>query len=226
MKKILFILASFVFVSSLLAEQLLVWDFSQISKNHTFADWLKKENFEPQKGIGSFPFIAEFKNSRLHIVHTKENFGLYGVKQKLKNAQKLRVTWGVEKFFTKGDNWLKGMKRIPIHVTLSFGEEKISSGSFVVPKLPYFITFILTENIDNTKFYTAKYYKKGGRYYCASCPIEKGAVVVTEVDLLPILQKNYGLKQVPDITLVSIGVDNRSTSLDAIAFIEKVEVLR
>ena len=225
MKKIFFIFLGFFIVVSAFSETLLFWNFSQEEiQRQSFKDWLEKENLEPQKGFGKFPFEAQFRNNRLYITSKKNNFGFYGRETKIEGATKLRITWGIEKFYTKGDNWLAGIQRIPIHLTLSFGEKKISSGSPFVPNVPYFISFILTKNIDNTKLYTAKFYKKGGRYYCSSCPIQEGERVVTEIDLLPVLEKAYGMKNVPVISLVSFGLDNRGTSLDAISFIEKIEI--
>jgi hypothetical protein len=224
MKKLILLTAGLFLACTLWAnEPLFLVDFTNVSGKTK--DWLKKNEFEAQKGFGRFPFEAKFQNNALYIFHKRKNFGLYGKEVKIEGAKKLRVTWGVDKFFSEGDDWLAGKRKIPVHVTLSFGEEKIDSGSTVIPNVPYFISFILSKNADNSKFYTGKFFKKGGRYHCASCPIEKGQVVVTEVDLLPVLQKAFGFKEIPVITLVSFGADTRETSFDGVSFIKKIEIL-
>ena len=178
-----------------------------------------------QKGpIKAFPFKTSFEKNRLYLKSESENFGLYGVELKVK-AKKIRIHWGVDKFYDKGGDWDNSEKRDPISLTVVFGDKKISSGGFAVPNLPYFVSIFLAKKASNDKAYKGNYYKKGGRYICPNCPITAGEVVITELDFLPFLKKEYGLKEVPKITGLSFGLDARDTSAKGIAFIEKIELL-
>ena len=225
MKKILFILCWSLLVLDIFAEekQLLLFDFS--SATTTAKKWLKKNDFKDYKGFGRFPFDAKLQNKRLYIINKKKNFGFYGKEVEIQGAKKLRVTWGIDKFFTKAGDKLKIAQNIHVYVTLSFGDEKLDSGSALIPNVPYFISFVLSKSSDNTTFQKGKYYQKGGRYYCPSCPAKQKEVVVSEVDLLFAVKQAFNLQRVPKITAVSFGVDNRKTSWDAVSFIEKIEIL-
>ena len=227
MKKILFtlIIGFFVcfFSTNLFAEEkLFSINFDQATGNAK--NWLKNNGFE-QKGLGSIPFDTHFKDGELIITHKKKGYGLYGKEIKIDGVKKLRIVWGIKEPFGVEKRKPAVRENLMLHITLSFGEEKISSGSAFVPKLPYFISFILAEHADKNTFYQGKYYKKGGRYYCVSCPIKNNEVITSEIDLLPVLQKAFNFTEIPPVTLISFGIDNRQANSNAITFIQKIEFL-
>ena len=231
MKKIIisllyiFFLYPFLIGTGLLqAKTLYVVDFTKQTGNAEM--WLKKNKFESQKlPTKGFPFQMEFKNNRLYLTNIIANFGSYGQELNLKNAKKIKIYWGIDKFLEEGDNWESKIKRNSLSVTVLFGDKKLPSGSVVVPKLPYYIHIFLSKSAKKNKVYAGKFYKKGGRSICPSCPIKEGEKVITELEFLPILKKEFGLKEVPKISGISFGVNVSKTSVNSVGFIEKIEIL-
>lgn len=225
-KSILLVFFSMLFITTQINAAggiILTYDFNQVTNAE---QWLETNKFEVQKGpFKGLPFKLTAEKNRLYVKSNGNNWGLYIKKLKLEKAKKIRIFWGVEKFYTKGDDWKADLKRTALSITVSFGDKKISSGGFGVPGVPYFINLFISKNADNTKAYKGKYYTKGGRYLCPSCPVKVNEVVITEFEFLPTLTKEFGLKEVPKITGIAIGVDARGTSMDSIAFIEKIQFL-
>ena len=105
---------------------------------------------------------------------------------------------------------------------VSFGTEKISSGSFVVPNLPYFISIFLEKNAQPKKLYEGRYFKKGGRYYCASEPSLSDETIVSEIDLSDLFERSFQKKILP-ITGIALEVDTSATKGQSKAFIKNIE---
>jgi hypothetical protein len=97
-------------------------------------------------------------------------------------VRRLRVRWGVDRH-PQGADWAKGVYRVPIAVMVSFGEDKMASGSLFVPNAPYFLSVFLGAHEQEGRAYTARYYHQGGRYFCQPCGVPSGQTVVTEFDL-------------------------------------------
>lgn len=205
---------------ALWAQVLPSYDFSG-QKNSPAGPWLKTQGFKLERDADAIN--TNFEGGRLVFATPEGTLGLFGKELKLLGVRRLRVTWGVLAY-PKGADWGAGKLREPISLVVSFGDEKIDSGSSFVPNMPYFLSFFLGEREDSTKVYLGNYFKKGGRYFCRPCQNPVGQVVTTEVDLAALFMEQFG-RTMPPITGLTVEIDTRDTKGEAKAFVQKVEFL-
>ena len=110
-------------------------------------------------------------------------------------------------------------------VIVTFGTKKITSGSFIVPNLPYFIGLFLGEKESEGKAYMGSYYKKGGRYFCSPCNSAAGKDIITDFELHDRFKQLYNKSQVPPVTAFAIESDTRDLDQISKAYIKKIEFL-
>ena len=205
---------------SVYAQPLWQADFSQVKGSGQ--SWLQSQDFELQRDAEDIGL--EIKEGKLVFTVQKETLGLFSKETKINGASKLKIKWGVLKYPQKAD-WEKGVLREAVSVVLTFGSEKIDSGSFAVPNVPYFISFFLGEKEQEGKPYKGNFYQKGGRYFCIPCKNPVGKTVTTEVNFSDLFKKEFGKNDVPPITGLAIEIDTRDTEGAAQAFIESIEIL-
>ena len=111
------------------------------------------------------------------------------------NYETVEITWGVNEF-PKGASYAKGKRNEAIMLQVFFGQEHISSGSFVVPDAPYFIALHLCENDEINKPETGRFYHKGGRFVCVAHP-KPGETVTTKFNLKQAFKEYYGFDAPP-----------------------------
>ncbi|MBU3916873.1 hypothetical protein KKA14_15180 [bacterium] len=195
-------------------------DFTEM-KDGDAVKWFKKEGFVFKRDGDEVNL--QFNKNRLIIENPKEINGLITKQVEIKNAKRIRIEWGVSKY-PQGANWEKGILREAIGFVITFGDEKISSGSFVVPDVPYFIELFLGELEVENKVYTGNYYKKGGRYICTPCKNKVDETIVTDFELKENFSKFFKESVVPPITGLTIETDTRDTEGLSKAFIKKIEI--
>ena len=185
-------------------------------------EWLKENGW-------NFRLDAEALNPRftekgLVLSTEQRTAGLIERRLRLSDVGRIRITWGVDDY-PKGADWENGVYRVPIAVMISFGEEDIGSGSLFVPNTPYFISLFLSKNAQPGKAYTAKYYQKGGRYFCTPCTPPEGKTVITEFDLDDAFRDQFGKSDVPAITSFGIQMNTKDTRGGARAHLERIEFI-
>lgn len=143
----------------------------------------------------------------------------------LKRYSKIRIEWGVLKY-PKGASYEKDIRNESIMVLVFFGDEKISSGHFISPDLPYFIGFYLCQDDQLNVPYKGKYYQEGGRYVCLGSP-QPGETVVSEFDLVQAFHTYFDKSDLPPISGIALEVDTTSSGDGgtAAAFVKRVEIL-
>jgi len=203
------------------AETVYQLDFAAQENGKAF-DWFKQESFKLQNDADEIK--ARFESGRLVLEVNKDITGLFTKSVRIEGASKVRIEWGVDQY-PEGANWENGMLREAIGVIVSFGDKKISSGSFVVPDVPYFIGIFLGEHEDEGKAYLGNYFKKGGRYFCSPCGSKVGQTVVTEFDLAETFIREFGQSKVPFISSISFEIDARDTNGRSKAFIKSMTFL-
>jgi len=196
-------------------------DFSG-RKNGSATDWFSENGFKLQNDGDEIK--ARFEEGMLVLEVDDDINGLITKEARIEGATKVRVEWGVNRYL-KEANWEKGVLREAIGFIVSFGDEKISSGSFVVPNVPYFIVIFLGQHEIEGKAYLGKYYKKGGRYFCSPCGSEIGKTVVTEFDLAETFKSQFGKSTVPFISGFSFEVDARDTDGNSQVFIKSISFI-
>lgn len=187
------------------------------------AGWLRDNGYELR--LDAEDLDPRFSEKGLVLSTDDAVAGLFAQEMDLADANRIRVTWGVERY-PEGANWENGVYRVPIAVMVSFGEGKVSSGRWYVPNTPYFISLFLSENAQSGKAYTANYYKEGGRYFCQPCTPPVGETVTTEFDLAGAFREEFEETEVPPITSFSFQMNTEDTEGGAHAYIERVEFLK
>lgn len=184
--------------------------------------WLQKSGF--QYKLDAKKLDAKFRDHRL-VLTTKDRLaGLFIHPMDVSNVKSVRISWGVN-LYPDGADWEKGNYRVPIAVVISLGSKKVDSGSIVVPNAPYFISPFLSRNAVAGRIYTARYFKKGGRYVCNPCAPDAGTLVTTTVDLAAIYNSQFEPGALPPVTGFSFQMNTKDTRGGASAFLQKVELL-
>lgn len=192
-------------------------DFS--TANEDAVHWLKQQGFTAKQNAKDLHLSLEKK--QIWFESVKKTFGFYAKELTPQEATHLRIEWGVEKY-PEGSDWDQKIRREAIAVIVSFGTEKISSGSLFVPNLPYFISIFLEKNAQPKKLYEGRYFKEGGRYYCASEPSLWYETIVSEIDLSDLFERSFQKKILP-ITGIAMEVDTSATKGKSKAFIKNIE---
>ena len=184
--------------------------------------WLTRQGFEFH--LRAHALAPRFERGRLVLETATETAG--GVVQKLNvpHVRRLRVHWGVDRY-PQGADWAKGVYRVPIAVMVSFGEDKMASGSLFVPNAPYFLSVFLGEHEQEGRAYTARYYQKGGWYFCQPCGAPPGQMVVTEFDLATHFTEQFQQRVLPPVSSVGFQMNTTDTTGGARAFLINIELL-
>jgi hypothetical protein len=184
--------------------------------------WLQKSGFQYE--LDAKKLDAKFKDRRLVLATTDNIAGLFINEVNVPNVKSVRISWGVN-LYPDGADWEKGNYRVPIAVVISFGSKKIDSGLPFLPDAPYFISPFLSRNAVAGRIYTAKYFKKGGRYVCNPCAPDAGTLVTTTIDLAAIYNTQFEPGALPPVTGFSFQMNTKDTRGGASAFLQKVEFL-
>jgi hypothetical protein len=184
--------------------------------------WLKRQGFAFH--LKAHELAPRFEQGRLVLETATETAGVLVQKLNVPGVRRLRVRWGVDRY-PQGADWAKGVYRVPIAVMVSFGEDKIDSGSMFVPNAPYFLSVFLGEHEQEGRAYSARYYKKGGRYFCQPCGVPPGQTVVTEFDLATQFTEQFQQRVLPPVSSVSVQMNTTDTTGGARAFLISIELL-
>lgn len=182
--------------------------------------WLRQRGFELR--LDADELNARFEDGRLVLETESGNAGLFVRELELDEVERIRLTWGVDRY-PRGADWSEGVYRVPIAAMTFFGDREIDSGSLFVPDAPYFITLFLGRNEQEGRAYTARYYNKGGRYFCTPCSPPAGATVTTEFNLDEAFQEQFDVSPTPPVTGFGIQMNTRDTGGGARAFLETIE---
>lgn len=197
-------------------------DFTE-PPNGDATSWLREQDFELRRSAEDLS--ARFTDRGLVLSTGDDITGLFVKELQLTGAERVRVTWGVDRY-PEGADWEDGTYRVPVAIMLSFGDKEIASGSLFVPDTPYFLSFFLSKNAEPDKAYTANYYHKGGRYFCDPCSPPPGERVTATFDFAETYKRTFDKEAVPPITGFSFQMNTADTTGGARAFIERVEFLR
>ena len=208
-------------VSSAQQKVLYTLDFSNTFNVSNVKEWLKKQGFDIKKDPSELDI---YYNKGTLVFNTKGQIFFYALKSDLniKNAKKVRITWGVNSF-PENANYENGIRNEALMVYVYYGRRFMSSGSIFIPNSPYFLGLFLSENDTIGKYYIGSHFKDGGRFVCVGNPQPNGTVV-SEFDLQKGFKKGFGEdKPIPSISGIGLEVQTTSTG-KAKAFIKKIEI--
>lgn len=142
----------------------------------------------------------------------------------LPEVSKVIIEWGIIKY-PKDASFERGNRNEAVSCYIFFGSEKLSSGYFMIPDLPYFISLFLGEADEINIPYKGRYFHDGGRFVCVGNP-ELKETVISEFDLVSAFQTYYK-KEAPAISGICLEVDTTTTGGGgkAEAYIKRIEFL-
>jgi hypothetical protein len=186
-------------------------------------DWLAGKGYELKREAGGVVFVPVGNNL---ILETKEKAaGLLVSEVNVPSYSKIRIKWGVD-VFPPGASYVKGIRSEAIMVYAFFGNEKLPSGSSIIPDIPYFIGLSLCDSDPVGEGFKGRYFKAGGRYVCIS-RAHKGQALTTEYSIADAFTRLFGQSQAPAITGLGIAIDTESAKGNGVAksFISQIELL-
>lgn len=196
-------------------------DFSKMA-NGDAKNWFKENDYAFR--LDADELDLKFEDGRLVLSNNGDVNGLLYKELEIRGAKRVRIEWGVNKY-PPGIDWENGFFRDGVMLLMTFGNENISSGSFIIPNVPYFIALFLAEKEEDGKAYTGRFYKKGGRYICTPCGAPVGKTVVTDFEFDSRFKQLFNKSEVPHISAIGIEMDSRDIDSYAEAFIKKIEFL-
>ena len=198
------------------------FDFSK-QTDGTADKWFIKEKFEENRD--GEDIIKTFKQGKLYLEAKEELIGFWSKKLSIKNANKIRITWGADKF-PKISNWEQDIRRSGLSIAISFGDKEHPSGSWVVPNVPYFISLFIDNSALENKPYIGGYWQNSARYVCIACNVNTGERIISEFNLTQKFKEYFQQDTVPYISSITFDVDTRDTDGISSVFVEKIEFIQ
>ncbi|WP_347275717.1 hypothetical protein [Candidatus Kuenenia sp.] len=202
-----------------------VIDFSNYSGG-SVRKWLESKGLY-YKGAAKYPAKIEFSiHDGALFIKTKQPVRGFLVCKDiiLPEVSKVRIEWGIIKY-PKDASFERENRTQALGLYIFFGPEKLSSGYFMIPDLPYFLSLFLGEADEINIPYKGKYFQAGGRYVCVGNP-ELKETVISEFDLTSAFRTYYE-KESPAISGLCLEVDTTTTGGGgkAEAYIKRIEFL-
>ena len=194
-------------------------------------DWLRGKGFLFRADLRQRDRInLVASDGRLIIEARRATYGLMSKESvNLPDFTSIEIDWGVNKF-PEGASYERGIRNEAIMVLMFMGDERFSSGSFFIPRSPYFIGLYLCHGDDRIHHpYKGAYYKKTGRYVCGDRPAV-GETVTTRFNLLEAYRTYFDMERDDDpfISGLAIALDTKKASDDGTssAFIKEIRIYR
>src|SRR3972149_1275394 len=183
----------------------------------------KQDNEKVQK----VKYVIEFSNhDSVLFIKTKQPVRGFLVCKDiiLPEVSKVRIEWGIIKY-PKDASFERGNRTQALGLYIFFGPEKLSSGYFMIPDLPYFLSLFLGEADEINIPYKGKFFRAGGRYVCVGNP-ELKETAISEFDLNSAFHTYYE-KEAPAISGLCLEVDTTTSGGGgkAEAYIKRIEFL-
>ena len=201
-------------------------DFSEYPGG-SVAEWLESKGFELRDAAKVQDELGlSIVDGALKLEAKKQLRGfIYNESLHIGQFSKVRIEWGITKF-PEGASYEKHVRNEALMIYLSFGEEKMASGSILLPDLPYFIGLFLCKEDQLNTPYLGGYYHKGGRFVCVGHP-KPNETIISEFDLVTAFRTYFENVAVPHISGLNFGVDTADTGDGgrAGAYIKRIEIL-
>jgi hypothetical protein len=190
-------------------------------------EWLESKGFKFKEAANDRNALELSINEGALILEAKKQLHgfIYNDSLHIENFSKVRIEWGIIKY-PEGASYELRIHNEALMIYISFGEEKISSGSIILPNVPYFIGLFLCKNDQLNKPYIGTYYQTGGRFVCLGHP-QPNKTIVSEFDLVTAFRTYYEKSEVPPISGINFGVDTSDTGDGgkAAAYVKTIEFL-
>ena len=170
-------------------------------------DWLQGKGFDFQNDMRHRNLIdLDVSENALTLEAKKRAFGIM-INESVDLAEftEVEITWGVNQF-PEGASYEQGIRNESLMVFFFLGDERHSSGSWLIPSSPYFVALFLCHGDDKINHpYVGAYYKKTGRYVCVKRP-DPGQTVTTRFNILEAYRTYYDKERDDDPAITGIGL--------------------
>jgi hypothetical protein len=201
-------------------------DFSDYAEG-PIEEWLQAKGFRLEHGAEDPELLALSFHEGALMLEAKSPVKGFLVNQdiRLEKVSKIRIYWGIIKY-PKHASYERQVHNEALMVYIFFGQDKVPSGHFALPALPYFIGLFLGQEEQLNTPYKGRYYHAGGRFVCVGNP-KPHETVVTEFDLPAALQTYFDKDDMPMISGITLGIDTFSSGDKgkAAAYIYSIEFL-
>ncbi len=194
-------------------------------------DWLAKKGFQFKQDADRRDLIDfDVGETGLVIDAKRHAFGFMPNESvNVPEFSRIEIDWGVNTF-PKGASYEQGVRNEALMVIVLMGDERQSSGSFLIPNSPYFVGLFLCHGDDKVNYpYVGAYFKKGGRYVCLGRP-EKGETITTSFDLLEAYREYFDKERDDDpaISGLALALDTKKAgdSGASSAFVREIRFYR
>src|SRR5262245_32787604 len=205
-----------------------VWriDFSDYAQG-PIEEWLQAKGFRLEQGAEDPELLALSIHEGALVLKAKGPVKGFLVNQdvRLEKVSKIRIHWGIIKY-PKNASYERQVTNEALMVYIFFGQDRVPSGHFALPALPYFIGLFLGQEEQLNTPYKGRYFHEGGRFVCLGNP-HPNETVISEFDLIAPYQTYFEKDDIPMISGITLGVDTFSSGDKgkAAAYIYSIEFL-
>ena len=201
-------------------------DFSEYVEG-SIEEWLQAKGFQLEQGAQDPDVLALSIRQGALVVETKAPVKGFLVNQdvQLPKVSKVRIHWGILKY-PKNASYARHVQNEALMLYIFFGRDKLPSGHFALPALPYFIGLFLGQEEQLNTPYQGRYFHEGGRFVSVGHP-PPHETVVSEFNLTAAFQAYFAKEDVPMISGLTLGIDTfrSGDGGKAAAYVQRIEFL-
>lgn len=192
-------------------------------------DWLRKKGFKLERDakkrdrldidVDDHGLVLEAKAPALGLLMNES--------VNIATFSEIEIDWGVLRY-PDGASYEIAVNNEAVMIYVFMGDERLASGSFLIPDSPYFIGLYLCKDDRVNHPYVGRYFKKSGRYVCLGRP-EPGRQIISKFDLLSAYRAYFDKESDDDpaISGIAIAVDTTKSGDGgkSLAFIARIQFL-
>jgi hypothetical protein len=201
-------------------------DFSDYTEGPV-EEWLQAKGFRLEQGAEDPALLALSIHEGALVLEAKGPVKGFLVNQdvQLEKVSKIRIHWGIIKY-PKNASYERQVNNEALMLYIFFGQDKVPSGHFAIPALPFFIGLFLGQEEQLNTPYKGRYFQESGRFVCVGNP-NPYETVISEFDLIAAFQTYFRRGDVPMISGITLGIDTFSSGDKgkAAAYIYSIEFL-
>jgi hypothetical protein len=202
-------------------------DFSDYAEG-PIEEWLQAKGFRLEQGAEDPELLALSVHEGALVLEAKGPVKGFLVNQEvqLQKVSKIRIHWGIIRY-PKNASYERQVNNEALMLYIFFGQDKVPSGHFALPALPFFIGLFLGQEEQLNTPYKGRYFHTGGRFVCVGNP-NPHATVISEFDLIAAFKTYFDKDDVPMISGITLGIDTFSSGDEgkAAAYIYSIEFLK
>jgi hypothetical protein len=201
-------------------------DFSDYREG-PIEEWLQAKGFRLEHGAEDPELLALSIHEGALVLEAKAPVKGFLVNQdvQLEKVSKVRIHWGIIKY-PKHASYERHVQNEALMLYIFFGQDKLPSGHFAIPALPYFIGLFLGQEEQLNTPYQGRFFHQGGRFVSVGNP-HPYETVISEFDLAAAFQTYFAKDDVPTTSGLTLGIDTfrSGDGGKAAAYIHRIEFL-